>query len=343
MKHPISCQSHGIKERIRRSVPYRLWAALQELRIHLFLFRLMPFSRAASLSWNRVCYICTLDSLRRRALNEKKHYLINGFLAGVVFETVQEETPGVNKCGPFPVLPIWVCWLQGEDQMPELNQLCVESIKRNAGKHPVIFLSERNIPEYLDIPQCVSDAYLSGRIKPAIYADYVRCALLYRYGGLWLDSTILLTKPLGEEWFQSAFMSVRMQEEDNKSVSRYRWATFCLGSVPGSPFFCKVEQMFRSYFEEVERNVDYLMIDYFFDLLCQKDPGILALVNQVPESNPALHKLRFLLNEAYDPSKMAAMEETTSIFKLSYKMDLVEYGECGQTFWGYLKGRFCFS
>ena len=310
---------------------------MQGLLNNWFLLRLIPFNRAAALLWNRICYGFSEDSLRRSQQNEKKHRLINGFLETVVFEDVKEDAPGIGKAGVFPVPPIWVCWLQGEAGMPELNHLCVESIRRNAGEHPVIFLSAQDIPKYVDIPRCIGEAYSSGRIKPAIYADYVRCALLALYGGLWLDSTILLTKPLGEEWFQAAFMSTRTKEEDNQSVSRYRWATFCLGSVPGSPFFNKVERMFRSYFERVDSNVDYLMIDYFFDLLCRKDPEMRLLVDQVPESNPALHILRSMLNDTYDPIRMAAMEETTSVYKLTYKMDLMEEGPGGQTFWGYLK------
>lgn len=325
--------------RLRQSrfVHVRLWSAMRELRSHLFLLRLMPFRSAFSLLWNRFRYGFAVDPHNLNRLNEKKHRLIDSFLKGFVFADVSEDIHYVKNAGVFPAPPIWVCWLQGEPKMPELNQLCVESIRRFSGGHPVVFLSAQDIPTYLTIPQSIHDAYLSRRIKPAIYTDYVRCALLSIYGGLWLDSTILLTKPIGEEWFRSAFMSVKMKEENNKSVSRYRWATFCLGSVPGSPFFIKVEQMFRAYFERVDKNVDYLMIDYFFDLLCQKDSGMKELIDQLPETNPSLHELRSLLNDVYDSEKMKAMEKTTSIYKLTYKMDLQESRDGVQTYWGYLK------
>ena len=95
--------------------------------------------------------------------------------------------------------------------------------------------------------------------------------------------------------------------------------------------------MFRAYFERVYKNVDYLMIDYFFDLLCQEDSGMKELIDQLPETNPSLHELRSLLNDVYDSEKMNAMEKTTSIYKLTYKMDLQESRDGVQTYWGYLK------
>ena len=82
------------------------------------------------------------------------------------------------------------------------------------------------------------------------------------------------------------------------------------------------------------------MIDYFFDLLYREDAGMREVMDRVLVSNPALHELRSLLNEPYDPVRMAAMEETTGLYKLTYKTELRENGESGLTFWGYLKQKY---
>ena len=328
-----------LKDSLKVFVPDRCWEALRQFRSHLFLMRVMPFSVAWSLIWNRIRYGFADDEDRRLSLNERKHAMIERFLK----ETIGEEAmAGAGAEITFPEgmepLPIWVCWLQGEDAMPELNKVCLRSIRAHAGTHPVIFLSVENISDYVAIPACLETTYASGRILPAILADYIRCALLARYGGVWLDSTILLTDMLDDRWFSRPFMSVRHENTLNDSVSRYRWASFCLGAVPGSPFFAAVERMFRAYFGKKRRNVDYLMIDYFFDLLYREVPGVADLVDGIPDSNPEMHTLRGILGRPYDAALMSALMERTSLFKLTYKMDLRETCQDGSlTFWGYLK------
>ena len=335
----VVAPNRDVKDCVKEVVPRRCWDVLHQVRAHLFLLRILPLTDAFRILWNRACYGFAATPERRRALNERKHGLMEGFLKGTVGTELLSGAKVEEGLLPEGTdsAPIWVCWLQGEEAMPELNRVCVGSIRAHAGKHPVVFLDGRNIPSYVDVPDCIGKAYASGKILPAIYSDYVRCALLARYGGVWLDSTVLLTEPLDEEWFSRPFMSVRQENPDNDSVSRYRWATFCLGSVPGSQFFGAVEALFRRYFTRKDRNADYLLIDYFFDLLCRENVGAAALADRIPVSNPELHTLRGILKEPYDAATMAALTESTSLFKLTYKMDLKETSGGALTYWGFLK------
>lgn len=324
---------------LKSIIPRRWWAVLHQLRSHMYLLRVVPFSDALFLIVNRMRYGFETDPDRRYALNNQKHARIIRVLRDTVGDDMAVN-PGNSRVllpEKRDSLPIWVCWLQGEESMPELNQVCVRSIRAHAGTHPVVFLSGDIIHQYIDIPACIAKAYDDGTILPAIYSDYVRCALLAQYGGVWLDSTILLTDMLGEEWFSQPFMSVRQDNPDNDSVSRYRWASFCLGAVPGSFFFASIERMFRVYFEKKSRNVDYLMIDYFFELLREEDPDVVSMMDRVPCTNPAMHRLRSILNEPFNPDVMSALTLKTSLFKLTYKMELREASESGLTFWGFLK------
>ena len=328
-----------VKDLMQSVIPAPCWRILREGKAGLYLFRLMPFSDALSLTWNRMRWAATEDPQRQALLNEKKHERVGRFL-----ESVVGREPGMVELVPkktFDAAPIWVCWLQGEDQMPALNSICVNSIREHAGVHPVIFLAKEDIASYVTVPTSIEKAFETGRIKPAIYTDYVRCALLACYGGAWLDSTILLTRPLDEDWFRYPFMSVHLDPVDNASVSRYRWATFCLGACPDSVFFRQAARLFEVYFDRKDRNVDYLMIDYFFDLLYRRDGEMKAWVDRIPVSDPDLHGLLEMLNEPYDPTVMESMLARTSLFKLTYKMELQETDADGKpTYWGYLKHRY---
>ena len=45
--------------------------------------------------------------------------------------------------------PIWVCWWQGEEQMPELVKQCYKLLKRYSGRHPVKLLTKDNYQKYI--------------------------------------------------------------------------------------------------------------------------------------------------------------------------------------------------
>lgn len=123
---------------------------------------------------------------------------------------------------------IWVCWWQGEKGMPEMVKRCYRSINKYANGHPVKLITFDNYREFVEIDQRIIEKVKNGTFRLAHFADLVRLKLLNRYGGLWLDSTILLTSPVDERFF-NGFFSVKIKPIDNDSVSEYRWCSFVLG------------------------------------------------------------------------------------------------------------------
>ena len=87
---------------------------------------------------------------------------------------------------------IWVCWWQGLDQAPEIVKTCVESIKQNAGKHPVILLTEKNYKKYVHIPEWIEEKRNKGIITRTNYSDLLRLSLLAEHGGGVVRCDILL-------------------------------------------------------------------------------------------------------------------------------------------------------
>ena len=86
--------------------------------------------------------------------------------------------------------PIWVCWWTGEETAPDLVKQCIHSIKKRAGKHPVIFIDQNSYLSYVSIPKYMLEKVEKGDMGMAHLSDYLRVSLLEKYGGLWLDSTI---------------------------------------------------------------------------------------------------------------------------------------------------------
>ena len=68
--------------------------------------------------------------------------------------------------------------------------MCYKTIKQNSNVR-VICVNEKNIHKYL--PNIRSDI---NTLKILQKADYIRIALLQKYGGMWLDSDIIVYKSL---------------------------------------------------------------------------------------------------------------------------------------------------
>lgn len=166
--------------------------------------------------------------------SQKKNGEILAYLKckyGDILEKVSEDhMPSVEAYDPT-VAPIWVCWLQGEENAPPLVRRCIASIRQHAGKHPVHVLTEENLPSYIDLPSIIWKKRKEGKIQSANFSDVVRMALIYRYGGLWLDATIFCSKQISIGILKKSFFRAR---------DRFEIATIFLSIV--GPLLCLAVQ-----------------------------------------------------------------------------------------------------
>jgi len=108
-----------------------------------------------------------------------------------------EDVPNIETSDKYKNC-IWQLWLQGEENAPELVKKCLKTVKKHANGRNVIVLNEESLKEYIDIDSTIYEKYKQGLIIPAHFADYARLELLAKYGGTWVDSTIMFTAPLPE-------------------------------------------------------------------------------------------------------------------------------------------------
>jgi hypothetical protein len=105
---------------------------------------------------------------------------------------------------------IWIMWLQGLAQAPDVVRKCYESWKKHNLGWQVIFLDEQTLQEYIDLRALIGEArqYIS---KQAL-SDIVRINLLAEYGGVWVDATCFACVPL-DTWIdrhcESGFFAFR--------------------------------------------------------------------------------------------------------------------------------------
>lgn len=173
---------------------------------------------------------------------------------------------------------IWLYW-EDEKITSMTVRLCIDQIKQLHPEHAVHVLNRINLKEYLpDFPFELLD-------KPANFSsDLIRLLLLERYGGIYLDATVLLSKKL--DW------AILQQQKDGSEAVLY-------------------------YTDENTREVEYPMIETWFiaakpksnfikawreeyqSCILSADPG------QYYENNDILPLHKFPLDISYYYSYMA--------------------------------------
>ena len=93
-------------------------------------------------------------------------------------------------CVSIPKI-IHYCWFGG-GPIGEADRKCIESWQKFCPDYRIMRWDETNFD--LDCSPYVRQAYDAGRY--AFVSDYVRLAVLYRYGGIYLDTDVELVKPL---------------------------------------------------------------------------------------------------------------------------------------------------
>jgi len=219
-------------------------------------------------------------------------------------------------------LPIWVFWYQGEANMPPLVRLCYQSVKRNACGRPVHLLDKDNMLQYADIPDYILEKLRSGIVTMACFSDILRLSLLYRYGGHWLDATLFVNKPLREEGLNPYFQSIKMPALIKGTISDYRWAGFCLYALPGANTMRSFRDVMLAYFKDGhKRIIDYLLIDYTFQMMYERCDDFRQMIDERPRENEHTYALAKVLNEPYSPQYLEQWKDQ-QFFKLNWRTEL---------------------
>jgi len=92
---------------------------------------------------------------------------------------------------------VWVLWLQGFENSPEVVQLCRRSWKIRNPTWQVVELSLANLSNYIDADSL--GTLLALDIPPQKLANLIRLYLISRHGGVWADATCFCVQPL-DHW-----------------------------------------------------------------------------------------------------------------------------------------------
>ena len=232
---------------------------------------------------------------------------------------------------------IWLCWLQGMENAPELVKQCYASLRRNIPDKDIVLLDESNIFEYVTMPEYIVEKWKKGIIGPAHFTDLVRLELLTTYGGYWIDATVFCTDgsmlqmideyPLFMYSFYYFGFNPEIMETNN-------W--FIYGTTNNN-ILCLTKELLYCYWKDMDRAVNYFIFHLFMTIACEyyeEEYREMPIVSQVEP-----HILATYIGEKYDEKKFNLLKSRTGFHKLSTRFSSEETGKKGSFYEYLISGR----
>ncbi len=232
---------------------------------------------------------------------------------------------------------VWMCWWQGEDKAPEIVRACIDSVRKNAGGHEVVVITDENVHQYVHIPKWVFDKVSDGVMSRTHLSDLLRLSLLAEHGGLWLDATFFCMGSL-DQYMRMPLWTIKRPGYLHASVAGGMFANYSLGCDSlNRRIFATVRDFYLNYWEQADFLIDYLLTDYLIVMVQRYDSGTAEAFALVEPNNPRCDDLQDLLNESFSQEVWNELCYKTRLFKLTWKQafrKVVAGGE--KTFYGAL-------
>ena len=221
-----------------------------------------------------------------------------------------------NQPGRIAEKRVWICWLQGMENAPKIVQDCYESVCYWMRDWKITVISEENIKDYVQLPDYIIKKWNMKIIPDALFSDILRLELLIRYGGLWLDGTVLMTGKIPTYITSSNFFMYRNGWMDMEMINTANWLIY--SKYTNFQFLIEVRDLLYRYWERYSFVKNYFIFHMFFRMVTDANK---ELWEQVPMINHIdSHFLMQELPKKYDERRCQQIIQLTSIHKLTYKV-----------------------
>ena len=215
---------------------------------------------------------------------------------------------------------IWFCWLQGLEQAPPIVKACYNSIKRNIPDREISVIDNENWKDYVELPDYIVEKWEKGRITAALFSDLLWLELLIKYGGTWIDSTVLCT---GFKFQASCFKYLdadlflfQYTKQGSIPVSISNWF---ITAYSNNKVLMVLREMLYSYWKDYDCTLDYYIFHLFFSMISKEYPEDIAKMpyGYSPDSLALLHHW----GENFDQQKWDNLTSKVGFHKLAFRVN----------------------
>lgn len=242
---------------------------------------------------------------------------------------------------------IWFCWLQGIEKAPSIVKTCYNSLKLNLPDRIICVIDNENWKEFIELPDHIVKKWEKKQIPAALFSDLLRLELLVKYGGTWIDSTVLYTgvnglkvdllvEPAHYQQTENQFSSSLAQSQHSK-FQEYLDADLFLfqyteqGSIPVSisnwfitacsnnEILIVLRNMLYAYWKDYDCTLDYYIFHLFFSMLSKEYPEEIKAMPYGRSKNSLV--LLHHWGEMYDQKKWYNLTSRVCFHKLAFRVD----------------------
>ena len=214
---------------------------------------------------------------------------------------------------------VWFCWLQGMDDAPEIVKVCYASLRKFLPEREIVIITNENIGQYVSFPEHIILKCRDGRIPMAQYSDLLRLELLTRYGGTWVDATVLCTgfndDELPDYWDADLFFFQFLKKDDERFYGISNWF---ISASSNQKVLLILRDMLYQFWRDYECVVAYFIFHIFFTMIAEQFP---EEVKKIPrQSNKLCFYLEHRLGDEYDEGWMKKLTDHCSLHKLNGRL-----------------------
>lgn len=226
-----------------------------------------------------------------------------------------------NDLDHIPSNKVWICWFQGLDQAPDLVIQCIDSLKKNLPNKEIIIITADNMQNYVDFPEFIYDKWKNGQITHTHMTDLLRLELLIKYGGTWIDSTVLCTENeenIPDYFFNSDlfFYQINKPGKDGQAIPISSWF---LSAKTNNKVLLMTRFLCYEYWKRNNQLVDYFLFHHFFTISLEYNEE--SWKNVIPRESACAHYLLLRLFDTYNNEMWESIKNQSPFHKLSYKFD----------------------
>lgn len=263
-------------------------------------------------------------------IEKKMESLIRYFNNGVNLPMSEELlVPGKN----IDKIPVFICWWQGEDQMPDIVKACYNSIKDAVPSNicEVILITLDNCLEYVAFSDSIIEKFNDGIISMTHMSDLLRAELLYRYGGMWVDATYFFAKSVDPQIFQKEFYTIAYKNMVmGPELSKAKWSVSMMCCQKYNRLMLYLCEAFREYWETENQMIDYYLIDYVVLSGYNNINDIKKIIDRVEKLDKFPYPLQLRLNQEANEYSINKYYEDSWNYKINRKNEYVlktKYGK----------------
>lgn len=242
------------------------------------------------------------------------NYLYKKFKKTIINSNYYEINDKINKT-------IWVCWLQGIEQAPELVKVCYNKLKKSFKGYKVVLITSKNFKDYVNIPEFIISKWEKGIISNTHFSDILRIELLAQNGGIWIDSTVFVTMDKVPKYLEEnplfVFKEVNLNRIDEPLISASSWA---IKANSNHPIILLTRDLLIEYWSKNDILIDYFLFHLFFTMARKKYSNLWDDIPVYNNINP--HILQFELLSEYKIDRFEYYKKVSDFHKLSYKLKI---------------------